>query len=67
MPKVRRCFTIEFSHKGDSDWAVCENGEPVAWFSGTNAAERWIANQEREAARCVPPRKNSRSHKALDQ
>ena len=36
-------FDIVPSEKGDSDWAVTMNGAPVAWFSGTNAAERWIA------------------------
>ena len=44
-------FTIEFSDKGDSDWAVHENGKPVAWFMGTNACERFIAERQAEIAR----------------
>jgi hypothetical protein len=36
-------FNIVPSHKGDSEWAVTFDGRAVAWFSGTNAAERWIA------------------------
>jgi hypothetical protein len=41
-------FTIELSNKADSHWAVHQDGVPVAWFEGTNAAERWIAERERE-------------------
>jgi hypothetical protein len=49
-------FELKLSHKGDSDWAVWKDGVAVAFFAGTNAAERWIA-QEKEidrAARRMP-------------
>lgn len=46
-------FTIELSAKADSHWAVHKDGVPVAWFEGTNAAERWIAEQESHVHTCL--------------
>ena len=48
-------FTIERSAKADSHWAVHKDGVPVAWFEGTNAAERWIAEQEAIAREMTGP------------
>ena len=48
MPRFEMKLNDREDH-AEWDWLVLENGRVVQGFAGSNAAERWIADREREA------------------